>query len=273
MAEVGSIEIAGSIDETDIVAGLDRITDQLKEMENQFNQVNPPMARTAGFASKLGKSLITIGATGVAAMTALATKSPVLASTFAKIGVSTLKLSNTIGRQLKPAFEGANTLIMSLNSALLDHDSTVSAVAGAVGESFEDIGRIITGQWTEIQGIIPKGAGVAMGIKLGMPFGLPGMLAGAALGYIAGSIVAEPTVDISQEKTALEQALVPDLPGIPQDRMPSGEIIPLSGMYLPAVDLAKSLWNMVFNAVQKIDSGEYAKDQELSTANGKGRYV
>jgi len=191
MADVGEISITGSIDESAIVGGLDRITDQLKEMENQFNQVNQPMARTAKFASKLGKSLIAIGTTGVAAMVALATKSPVLATVFAKMEVSTLKLSNTIGRLLKPAFEGANTLLMNLNEALLDHSSTVSTVARAVGTTFEDMGNIITGQWSAIEGIIPKGAGVALGIKLGMPFGLPGMMLGAALGAIAGSIVEE----------------------------------------------------------------------------------
>lgn len=191
IAEIGEISISGDIDESDIVAGLDRITDQLKEMENQFNQVNQPMARTAGFASKLGKSLITIGATGVAAMTALATKSPVLASTFAKMEVSTLKLSNTIGRQLKPAFEGVNNLIMNVNEALLDHDSTISTVAGGVGGAFEDMGSVITGQWNEISNIIPKTAGVALGIKLGSKFGLYGMFAGAALGLVMGNVIEE----------------------------------------------------------------------------------
>ena len=204
IAEIGSIEIAGSIDETGIVAGLDRITDQLKEMENQFNQVNPPMARTAGFASKLGTALIAIGTTGVAAMTALATKSPVLATTFAKMEVNMFKLSNTLGRQLKPAFEGVNNLLINVNEALLDHDSTISTVATSVGGAFEDIGSIISGQWTEISNIIPKTAGVIAGIKLGAPFGLAGMLMGAALGYVAGDIAGEaitPDVTPAEQET------------------------------------------------------------------------
>lgn len=272
MAEVGEISISGSIDETNIVSGLDRITDQLKEMENQFNQTNQPMARTAAFASKLGASLITIGSAGVAAMIAIATKSPVLATTFAKIAVSTLKLSNTLGRQLKPAFEGANQFILKLNEALLDHDSTVSIVAGSMGGAFEDLGSLLTGQWNEIQGIIPKGAGVALGIKLGAPFGLPGMLMGAALGYIGGDIIATPATDIDQEKTKLEEVLIPDLPSIPQQRMPSGEMMPLSGMWMPATNMAKSLWDSIFRSVQNINSGEHSKERELSSSNAVGRY-
>ena len=132
-------------------------------MENQFNQTNHPMSQTAGLASKLGKSLIAIGATGVAALTALATKSPALAGTFAKIEVSTLKLSNTIGRQLKPAFEGVNSFIINVNEALLNHDSTVSTVAEGIGGTIGDLGLLLSGQADKIENLFPKAGMAAVG--------------------------------------------------------------------------------------------------------------
>jgi len=189
-AEVGAISITGDIDETGIVSGLDRITDQLKEMENQFNQVNQPMKRTAGYAAKLGVSLIAIGVAGVAAMTALATKSPVLATTFAKMEVSTLKLSNTLGRLLKPAFEGVNSLIISANEFMVNYGSTISRVATGIGDTLGDLGSIISGQFSEIDNIIPKTGMAAMGAAAGFALmGPRGLFIGAALGLAAANVI------------------------------------------------------------------------------------
>ncbi|MHA1347061.1 MAG: hypothetical protein ACTSO3_11745 [Candidatus Heimdallarchaeaceae archaeon] len=162
------------------------------------------MARTAGLASSLGKSLITIGAVGVTAMTALATKSPVLATTFAKMEVSMLKLSNTLGRQLKPVFESVNSLILHVNEALLDHGSTVSIVASGIGDSLGDIGSLITGQLSEIDNIIPKTGMAAVGAAAGFALlGPKGLFIGAALGLAAANIIE------TNKQKGLEESLLP----------------------------------------------------------------
>ena len=105
MVEVGEIEIIGTINDKPITQGLDNIEKSLGDMENQFNQLQPSAKRTEKTFGNIATTLTGIGISGVAAITALAVKSPVLANTMAKIEVSTLKLSNTLGRQLKPIFD------------------------------------------------------------------------------------------------------------------------------------------------------------------------
>jgi len=189
--DVGELNITGSIDEDPILDGINRIANSLSNIENQFNQIDGPSKKVGDSTKAIANHLMLIGSAGLAGLIALASKSPVLASTFARIQVSTLQLSNTLGTQFKPAFEGVNNLIQDFNKALLDNDSTVSNVATSVGQSLSDLGSLISGQWDEIKNIIPKTAGVALGIKLGAPFGLQGMLLGAALGYIAGDLTSQ----------------------------------------------------------------------------------
>ncbi len=91
-------------------------------MENQSNQTIASLGKVSSVAGGLAKVLIGVGIAGVAAMTTLAVKSPVLAGTMAKIELATLKLSNTIGRQLRPVFENiAQNLLPAINKAFGDN--------------------------------------------------------------------------------------------------------------------------------------------------------
>ena len=131
MVEVGELEIIGTVDESAIVDGLDRIGNSLDNIENQFNQVQPSAKNVEKTLGGIAKSFITIAGIGVGAMTALAIKAPVLANTMAKMEVNTLKLSNTLGRQLRPVFEEIATgLIPAINNAFITNQD-------AIGQSVE----------------------------------------------------------------------------------------------------------------------------------------
>ena len=112
MVEVGTLEITGKLENSEIESGFDRMKSGFKEVENQSNQANASLARASRTSSILGKTFVGIGVAGAAAMTALATKSPVVASDLARMEVEMLKLSNTAGRQLKPVFSSISQELM-----------------------------------------------------------------------------------------------------------------------------------------------------------------
>lgn len=185
MVEVGQLEIAGSLDTSDIENGFVRITGSFKQIENQSKQTNASLSSTKSIAKSLGKTLIGIGVTGVGAMTALASKSPVLAGTMSKIQVSTMKLSNTLGRQMRPAFEGMNELINGFNSAASNSDSVIGGLSNTIGNFFSDTGKALSGQ--EIQFGTEKALGTTAGtVSFGGIGGLLGFLLGGPSGAVAG---------------------------------------------------------------------------------------
>lgn len=275
MVEVGQLEITGTMNDTDINQGFDRIIDDFKNAENQANQANASMGRLSNTASMLGKGLITIGTVGVGALTALASKSPVLAGTFAKMEVNMLKLSNTVGRQLKPAFEGVNQFIQDLNTSLSDNGTIVSTVAGSIGESFQDVGSIITGQWNNIQNIIPKGTGVALGIRLGSKFGLTGMLAGAALGLVMGDVAGDIlTPDVTAQEQAQFGTFAETAGAIREAREPLGNVAGNRGgeMGTQVFQLAgrggKIAYNFIIDLVQSLIEQTDTKNMRMTTSSG-----
>ena len=190
MVEVGEIEITGTMNDSDIGHGFDRIKSDFEDIQNQANQTDSSMSNLSGTASALGGKLLTIGTVGVGALTALASKSPLLAGTFAKLEVSMMKLSNTLGPIIKPIFEGTIDFLDDFDSWVNKNEGTISNITSTIGEGVSDLGSALQGEWDKINNIIPKGSGVATGIAIGAKTGgLWGMLAGAALGYIAGDLM------------------------------------------------------------------------------------
>ncbi len=127
--EVGQLTIEGNFNTTDIEQGFSRIESNFGDMENQSNQTTASLRKTGLVVGSLAKGLIAMGVAGIAATTALAVKSPVLAGTMAKIELATLKLSNTIGRQLRPIFESiAGSLLPALNKAFSDNSDSIGTI-------------------------------------------------------------------------------------------------------------------------------------------------
>jgi len=169
MVEAGKVTIAGNVETKNIEEGFTKIKSGFKGVENQANQTNASMARAANITKKLATNLKIIGIAGATAMTALATKSPVMANTMAKIDVSLLKLSNTVGRQLQPVFEGFNSLINNFNSFLS---------GGAGGDPDSIFKGMVAG----------GGVGAITGGIIGFILGGPaGMMTGATIGGTLGS--------------------------------------------------------------------------------------
>ena len=133
------------MDTASIEAGFDRIVDQQEEMDQQTNQLNASTRKTGTILSSLTKVFGVLGAVGVGAITALATKSPVLAGTMAKIEVQTLKLSNTIGRQLRPIFETiAGDLLPALNKAFADNKDSIGIMVNNISLLIKSLSNLIS---------------------------------------------------------------------------------------------------------------------------------
>ena len=125
------------MDTTDVESGMSRVKKGMSGMEAQVNSSRGSMEGLASIAKKVSTSLIAIGVGGVSAFTALATKSPAVAGSLAKMSIEMREMSFTAGSLLKPAFESiANDLLPSINSAIDRNKETISdfvtIVEGAV---------------------------------------------------------------------------------------------------------------------------------------------
>lgn len=204
--KAGELIITGKAEDSEIDAAFDQWERDFADLENQTNQVNVSMKKMTDTTDALAKHLFTIATVGVGGVTALATKSPALAGIFAQIELSTMKLANTVGRQVRPIFEGVNSLIRDFDQALIEGDQGVQRFTTSLGENIGDIGSVITGQWSEIDNLIPKSAGAIAGIKFGAKFGLHGMILGAVLGAVAGDLAVSEEEEIPE---AIKEELGP----------------------------------------------------------------
>jgi hypothetical protein len=185
MVEVGEISIKGKVDSNDIDKSMDRIVNNFKEIDNQSNQTNATMNVLTKTTLKLGKSLLTIGTVGFAALTGLASKAPILSGTFAKMQINTMKLANTVGRQLKPAFESIATDTLPKITEFFNNSDFLPKLGEGLSTGISDIGNLINGDLDQIKNKIPKAT--ALGAAIGLRFmGPKGLLIGAALGAAAG---------------------------------------------------------------------------------------
>jgi len=246
MVEVGQLEVAGTMNTENIDSGFKRIKNDMKEMENQSNQTNVALGKMAGIGKTLGKVLITAGVAGATALTALGTKSPAAAGVMAKIDVSLLKLSNTVGRALMPAFEGFNNLIGNFNSFL----------SGGAGGSPDGIfkGAIAGGGIGAI-------AGGILGFMVAGPAGIiPGATLGATIGTVGGAIAGK---DISEAYNKNVQPVVEDY----SDYKEIGENAGYSESKSKAFGFAAAYMKWISDFLNKTDD----KDATLAMPTGNSR--
>ncbi len=137
MVEVGTMEINGSINTSDIDSGIVRIEGALKVVETQAKQTQSSFDKLGTSTVAIGSALGIIATKGISALSGLVSKSPMLGSSFAKIDVELLKVSNTLGSQLKPIFdEIGNDLIPTLNTAFADLEPVITVLVDSAIKSF-----------------------------------------------------------------------------------------------------------------------------------------
>ena len=105
MVNVGSLEIGGSINTTDIDSGLKRVDKGLGEVARTGKSVNSDFERMNNATASLAKKMGLLALAGGGALIALGKGAPALAGALAKIKVATASLGRTIGRTLQPAFD------------------------------------------------------------------------------------------------------------------------------------------------------------------------
>ena len=167
MVEVSSMEIVGMADTSDIDRGFQRIGDNFNVLESQAESSNFSLGRLSETASKIGKTMVTLGTAGVAAMTGLAMGAPAVAPALAKIQNRFREMRFELAENLQPAFEWFATEGMNM-------------LSGAAS----DLGSLVSGDFDKIENLIGKGSGAAIGFAIGAKFGHPFL--GAALGAAAG---------------------------------------------------------------------------------------
>lgn len=188
MVEIGQLQITGNLDTRDIEKGFVRIESQFDRVQTQAESSLGTFNKLGSSAARFGKSLVLIGTAGIGALTALATKSPVLAPTFARLQSTMLRLSNTAGQVLKPLFETfANELIPAIGTAIQNNEGIIGKFVNAASIGLSDLANLLSGNLQQIENLEAKLAGGALGAFIGGALGGPGgAIAGAGFGSIAG---------------------------------------------------------------------------------------
>lgn len=124
MVEIAEMSIRGNMDTSDIDRGFQRVNQGFQKIEGQSKASLAPIGMLAGVMGKLVGSFVAIGTTGVAAMTALATKAPAVAPAIAKMNIEMIEMSHTLGKIMSPVFNAvANELLPALNTAIEDNSN------------------------------------------------------------------------------------------------------------------------------------------------------
>jgi len=222
MTEVGSLQIGGSIDTSNIERGLTRVETGFKNVEAVGKGVNSDFVRMNQQAKSLGSNLTKIGIVGGGAMIALAKGAPAVAGSMAKIRVTMGKLSRTLGEALSPAFEVAAKGLEKLSNWASGNPDVFGAVVTSIvglgiATAAIKIGGWIYGAWAAFFGLLKgmvlwegwailaakissvagkaaaiiSGGGVAAGVAGGLAVG--GMVAGIAAGPLINTYQREIT--------------------------------------------------------------------------------
>lgn len=198
MVEAGTLVIRGRIDSAEIETGLTRVQGRLQESQKETRSMSADFNRLGQETRGVANSLLAISGISLAGLTAL---SPALAPEFARMKVGILELSNAVGQQLQPLFQEIGTnLIPSITEAIIRNQDAISGFISVVSEGVGDVSALIRGDLAEIENLVPKGSGAALGAAAGFILGGPkGMFLGAALGYAMGDHIAS---NFEQENVA-----------------------------------------------------------------------
>jgi len=107
MVSVGTLEIVGKIDTDDISSSLTNLKKKFATFGSGVKSSFADFKRLGGAVGEVAKGFKIIGTIGLAALTALAMKSPALAPALAGFQVEMFRLSQIIGEDLRPVFEWA----------------------------------------------------------------------------------------------------------------------------------------------------------------------
>lgn len=180
MVSVGSLEVKGTIETAEIDKGLDRIEDGLQDVKSQSDSTFGSFSNLAQVTKDVAGSFIKIATVGVGAMTALATLSPAVAPSMAKMAIEMRKVSFALGDQLRPLFESvANDLIPAIGTAIERFTPQIEGMVNVGTEGMGDISKALKGEWEDIKNIIPKST-------LALSFGAAGLILGGPVGGMFG---------------------------------------------------------------------------------------
>lgn len=165
MVEVGTLQIGGSIDTTEIERGTLRIENSLKGVSEMGKSVSSDFERIDNRAKSLANTLGTMAVAGALAIGGLVKGAPALAGTMAKISLSMLKFKMAAGEALKPAFEIIGKGIEKLATWVDSHPDlflklTTSTLAFWGAIKLFNIAKI-SGLTTALTGFLGLGASAA----------------------------------------------------------------------------------------------------------------
>ena len=251
MVEIGQLEVIGSFNDSEINQGFDRVKGDFKDVEQQANQTNATLNSTTKIAGGLGKTLIGLGVAGIGAMVGIASKSPLLAGTFAKMEVQTLKLSNVLGRQLKPVFdEIAQNLIPSISQAFLDGE-------GIMG-TFVDKTVLLIGAISDLISLDFEGLGINLN-KIFAPKGLE-----LPEGETQESLAKKDPFFETRE-TIKEMGT-----GVADEKLNGNFLLGLTG-FAEYSRIIKLFVNGLVDTFQFLTKDSYSTDMKMANAEGTGR--
>lgn len=153
MTEVGSLQIGGSIDTSNIERGLTRVETGFKNVGAVGKGVNSDFKRMNQQASRLSKLFGKIAIVGAGAMVAIAKGSPAVAGAMAKMSISMGKLSRTLGEALRPAFEMASEALQGFVGWIQEHQGFISAFASDVVGGLTVAVQSLSTAWGDLMNI------------------------------------------------------------------------------------------------------------------------
>jgi hypothetical protein len=158
MVEVGSIQIGGSIQTSEIERGLSRVEKGFKDVERTGKGVNADFTRIDQVTGRLAKRMSVLGLLGGSAMIAMAKGSPAVAGAMAKLKVEGGKLARTMGEILKPAFDWAADSFQQFVGWIQEHSPQLreftTNVIDALSESLQGVKfwwDKLSGAWKDLQ--------------------------------------------------------------------------------------------------------------------------
>lgn len=187
MVEVGSIQIGGSIQTSEIERGMSRIEKGFGKIETKGKSVNADFERMNQQSKRLAKTLGVMALAGVAALIGIAKNAPATAGAMAKIKVSAMKLQFAIGEALRDEFEAFSGVLSNVADWVRENPDLFSGIVTSIGVLAGvaltiKVGGWIYGAFATFFGLL-KGIGAAVGGAAGAVSTVAG---GAGIGGLAG---------------------------------------------------------------------------------------
>jgi hypothetical protein len=106
--EIGTLEIGGSIQTSEIERGLNQVESGFNKIHTSSSSIDADFERLNSRASGLANKFSLMALAGVTAMVGIAKNAPATAGAMAKMGITFGELTRSLGRALAPAFDVAS---------------------------------------------------------------------------------------------------------------------------------------------------------------------